>query len=152
MMKMSDFLKCESVRVPLLAGDKIRAIRELVELLHAAGEISDLESVLQAVLQRERIRSTGIGAGLAVPHAKSPGAIRPAIAVGKLSIPMDFESSDGQPCRMIVLLVCPPSSAQSHIQALAMISRLWISPMFRDAALAAQTSNELYDVFSRFQS
>lgn len=151
-MKITDFLKIESVRVPLRALDKTSAIRELVELLYSAGEISDLESVLQAVLQRERIRSTAIGAGLAVPHAKSPGALRPAMAVGKPSIPMDFDSSDGQPCRMIVLLVCPPGAAQSHIQALAMISRLWLSPTIREAALAAQAQNDLYGVFSKIQS
>ncbi len=150
-MKITDFLREKTIRVPLSAKEKTAAIRELVALLHESDCFADLETVLQAVLQRERIRSTGIGSGLAVPHAKCAGIGRLSMAVGKPAQPMDFDCADRHPCTMIVLLISPPNASQSHIQALAQVSRLWLTPAFRDAALGAETSTDLLSAFERFQ-
>jgi PTS system fructose-specific IIC component len=136
----------------LLGADKPAVITELVELLGQSGRLTDTPAVLEAVLAREKVRSTAVGGGLAVPHAKSQGCPQLALAVGRPSVPIDFDSQDGRPCRLIVLLASPPDATGLHIQALAGISRLWLNPAFREAALLAATSAELHAAFARFQT
>ncbi|MHC4608887.1 MAG: PTS sugar transporter subunit IIA, partial [Planctomycetota bacterium] len=125
-MKLTDLLSPACVRVPLEATDKVGAITELLDLLGENGKLRDRDAVLQAVLAREATRSTGIGYGLAVPHGKSPACPRLAIAIGKPAKPIDFESKDGEPVNIIVLLASPPDQTGPHIQALARISRLML--------------------------
>jgi mannitol/fructose-specific phosphotransferase system IIA component (Ntr-type) len=74
------------------------------------------------------------------------------VAVGKPALPMEFESADGRPCRMIVLIAGPRESSGPHLQALAAISRLWLNRNFREAAIEAATADELFDVFSKFDA
>lgn len=145
-MKISDILDKHCIRVPLMATEKAGAIAELVELLNQSGYLTDRDAVLEAILARERTRSTGIGLGLAVPHGKSNGCRRLAMAVGKSTEPMEFEALDGRPCQFIVLLTSPVDETGPHIQALAGVSRLWQKESFRRAALAAETGDEIYAI------
>jgi mannitol/fructose-specific phosphotransferase system IIA component (Ntr-type) len=103
------------------------------------------------VLDRENTRSTGIGNGLAVPHGKCPGCPHLVMAVGRSAEPIDFQSMDGQPVRLIVLLASPPDETGPHIQALARISRLMLMEDFRDAVLHARTSAEIYETIARHE-
>lgn len=127
-------------------------ITELVGLLQDQKRITHSDAVLQAIQARERIRSTAVGEGLAVPHAKCEGVPRLAMAVGKPGRPLNIDSPDGRPGQMIVLIAGPKEGAGQHLQALAAISRLWLSPAFREAALAATTADELYAAFERYQA
>jgi fructose-specific phosphotransferase system IIA component len=135
----------------LEATDKVGAITELLDLLGENGKLRDRDAVLQAVLAREATRSTGIGYGLAVPHGKSPACPRLAIAIGKPAKPIDFESKDGEPVNIIVLLASPPDQTGPHIQALARISRLMLVEKFRRAMGEARTADELYEVIRRHE-
>lgn len=148
-MKLIESLQPQCVKVPLDAAEKSAAIRELVDLLARAGIIADRESVYQAVLERESRRSTGIGMGLAVPHAKSTAVTRIIMAVGKPAQPIQFDSRDSQPVSLIVLLISPPEQTGAHIQALAHISRLITIPHVREAIENARTSGELYGVITQ---
>ncbi|MHC4091591.1 MAG: PTS sugar transporter subunit IIA [Planctomycetota bacterium] len=150
-MKLTDLLSPACVRVPLEATDKVGAITELLDLLGENGKLRDRDAVLQAVLAREATRSTGIGYGLAVPHGKSPACPRLAIAIGKPAKPIDFESKDGEPVNIIVLLASPPDQTGPHIQALARISRLMLVEKFRRAMGEARTADELYEVIRRHE-
>lgn len=125
---------------------------ELVDLLQGAGQLINRDAVFQAVWAREQIRSTGIGEGLAVPHAKTQGCLRLTMAVGKPAEPLEFESADRRPCGLVVLLTGPVASAGPHLQALAQISRLWLTPSFRSAAVEARTAEELFNLFESNQS
>lgn len=150
-MKITEILKTECVRVSLRANEKTAAITELVDLLAEQGLLADRDDVLKEVLARERTRSTGIGLGLAVPHGKSHGCKSLALAIGKPEKPMKFDSVDGRPCDIIVLLASPADKTGPHIQALASISRLWQAESCRRAVLEATTADELCDAFRRHQ-
>lgn len=132
------------VRVPLLSRERMEAITELVDLLHAAGRLADRDTVLSAVLDRERARSTGIGLGLAVPHGKSGGCDRCVVAVGRPASPIPFDAVDGRPCEMIVLLASPTDQTGPHIQALSGVSRWWQNEANRRSALEARDAGELF--------
>ena len=151
-MKLTDILTRECVRVPLEAADKTAAITELVDLLAEHGRIADRDRVLQAILDRERTASTGIGRGLAVPHGKSTGCTELVMALGKPSGPLDFDAKDGAPVEIVVLLASPPDKTGPHIQALARISRLMLMDSFRSAVAEATTADQLWSIIESHES
>jgi len=150
-MKLADILSTQRIVVPLRSADKLEVIAELVDLLEADGCIQDRHKVLKAVIAREEMRSTGIGNGLAVPHAKSSECAKLVAAVGTPASPVDFASNDGRPCDLVVLLVSPLDETGPHIQALARISRLWLQDSFREAIRASQSGEDVYAAVLKHQ-
>ncbi len=144
-MRLSDILKLEHIKVPLEAKNKKDAIAELVQLLADAHEVKDAGVLLASVLEREATRTTGIGSGLAIPHGKCSGVDHLVVAIGKPETPIDFESIDGKPVNLIVLLASPPDQTGPHIQALARISRLMNVDTFKAAMRNATSSQQIYD-------
>ncbi len=151
-MKLTDILAPTCIRVPLKSTDKTGAITELVDLLAEAGKISDRDAVLRAVLDREATRSTAIGYGLAVPHGKSSGCPKLAIALGMATKPIDFEGKDGQAATFVVLLASPLEQTGPHIQALARISRLMLVEQFRSALSEAPTAEAAFEIIKKHES
>ena len=147
-MKLLDLIKPECIRAPLQATEKRGVIEELVDMLAQQGTISDPESLKAAVWSREQTKTTGIGAGLAIPHGKCSGLKEMYIAIGKPGTPLEFEALDNQPVRLVVLLASPPDRTSDHIQALASISRLIGQSEFRANVYAAQTAEAIYDLFA----
>ena len=144
-MRLSDILKPINIKVPLQAKTKTEAIAELVSLLDANKQIGDAKKVLEAVLDREATRTTGIGNGLAIPHGKSNGTSDLVMAVGKAGTPIDFQSIDGRPVTLIWLLASPNEKTGAHIHALARISRLMTIDKFRQSLSNAATAQEVFD-------
>lgn len=142
-MNLIEILTPTCVKVPLAATDKKNAIGELVDLLAAAGKITDAAGLKEAVWTRETTRTTGIGHSLAIPHGKAVGVPGLCMAIGKPAQPIDFNSIDGKPVRLIVLLASPIDRTNDHIQALAKISRLMNSEDFRSRIYAATTGEEI---------
>src|SRR5450755_3408922 len=132
-MRLIDILKPENIKVPLESLTKNEAIAELVNLLAKSGDVTDAKKVLDAVLDRESTRTTGIGNGLAIPHGKCNGVDHLSMAIGRPSTPIDFQSIDGRPVNLIWLLTSPPDKTGPHIHALARISRLMTIDKFRQA-------------------
>ncbi len=151
-MNITDILAKESVRVPLKATEKEAAIAELVDLLNDNGLLARRDDVLASVLAREGVRSTGIGQGLAIPHGKSPGCRRLAMAVGKPASPIDFDAIDGRPCKFIILLVSPSDETGPHIKALANVSRMWLNEAFVKDIMAAPNAEEVHAAIGRHQA
>lgn len=147
-MKLTDILTLECVKVPLEATTKESAVTELIDVLDAAGHLSDRDKMLRAVLEREQTRTTGIGHGLAVPHGKANACHRLVMAVGKPAQPIDFQSIDKEPVNVIVLLASLPDETGPHIQALARISRLMTIETFRNAMFRAASAEELYGIIA----
>ena len=145
-MRLSDLLKPTNVVVPLAASDKAAAITELVATLARHNEIADEQEVLQGVFDREATRSTGIGSGLAIPHAKTKGTERISLAIGKADVPIDFDSADKKGVTLICLLASPPQKTSAHIQTLSAVSRLFANDEFRARANAATSAQALYDL------
>ena len=145
-MRLTEILKPQNILTPMSATTKNQAIGELVALLAKNGDIQDANAVLNAVLEREMTRTTGIGNGLAIPHGKCSGTSQLVMAIGKLATPIDFQAIDGRPVSLIWLLASPPDQTGPHIHALARISRLMTSDKFRQALTQAKSAQEIYDV------
>ncbi|HEY7120012.1 MAG TPA: PTS sugar transporter subunit IIA [Tepidisphaeraceae bacterium] len=145
-MRLSEILKPQDIKIPLAASSKTEAIGELVNLLAANGQVADPKKMLEAVLDREATRTTGIGNGLAIPHGKCPGVENLVMAIGKAANPIDFQAIDGRPVNLIWLLGSPPDKTGQHIHALARISRLMTIDKFRQAVANAKTPQELFDL------
>ena len=151
-MLLTDILAPNCVLVPMQAADKRAAIEELVNLLADAGKSNDRAKLLAAVMEREATRSTGIGNGLAIPHGKSATVTQLTMAIGKPAQPIEFESIDGRPVSLIVLLASPPDQTGPHIQALARVSRLMTIESFRIKLMATTSPDELYELLRKQES
>ena len=147
-MILTQILQPACVKVPLESKGKESAILELVELLNDNGLLSDKEVVLEAVLTREKTRSTGIGSGIAVPHGKCKAVKELVMAIGITDEPIDFASVDGRPVKIIILLVSPSDQTGPHIQALARISRLMLDEEFKQALEKATSPEEVYELLN----
>lgn len=148
-MRLSEMLKPQNIKLEVESTTKTDAIKELVDLLAANGEVADARKVLESVLERETTRTTGIGNGLAIPHGKCTGTDHLVMAVGKAKTPIDFQAIDGRPVTWIWLLSSPPDKTGPHIHALARISRLMTIDKFRQALAGAKTAQEVYDIIKQ---
>lgn len=124
-MKFCDFIKPNAIQAELAALDKEGVIRELVGNLITSNQINadEQESIVQAILKREELGSTGIGRGIAVPHTKHPSVTELVGTVGVSSEGIDFQSLDGDAVQLFFLLVSPPDRPGDHLRALENISR-----------------------------
>jgi fructose-specific phosphotransferase system IIA component len=151
-MRLTEILKPQNIKIPLAATAKADAIRELVDLLSANGELNDAEKVLSSVLDREATRTTGIGNGLAIPHGKGNGTDHLVMAIGKPANPIDFQAIDGRPVTIIWLLSSPPDKTGPHIHALARISRLMTIDKFRQQLNQATSGQQVFDIIAQQES
>jgi fructose-specific phosphotransferase system IIA component len=151
-MRLTDILSPSCVKVPMTATDKKSAIAEMVDVVAAAGKLSDRELMLRATLEREGTRTTGIGNGLAIPHGKCAAVTELVMAMGKPAAPIDFESIDGKPVSLVIFLASPPDRTGPHIQALARISRIMTDQKFRSAIEKAATATEVYELIASYES
>jgi PTS system nitrogen regulatory IIA component len=142
-MKVLDFLDVNSVVLDLKSTAKPDVVTELVELLKANGQIKDAAPVIEALMQREKLGSTGIGQGVAIPHGKSEHAEKLVGALGVSKKGVNFDALDGEPVHVIFLLVAPPDSAGLHLKALARISRLLKDKFFRQALKDSKSLDEI---------
>jgi PTS system nitrogen regulatory IIA component len=126
-------------------ANKEEIIHELVELLVKAGSIKerDVTRLVQILMKREALGSTGIGQGVAIPHGKSDAVTRLVAAFGVSRTGVDFESLDGEPVSLFFLLIAPEDSAGPHLKALARISRLLKDKHFRDSLKASKDEQAL---------
>jgi fructose-specific phosphotransferase system IIA component len=147
-MILTQILQPACVKVPLEGKDKESVIGELVDLLNENGLLSDRDTVLDAVLTRERTRSTGIGSGIAIPHGKCKAVNELIMAIGIAHEAIDFESVDGKPVTIVILLVSPADQTGPHIQALARISRLMLDEQFKQGLEKATSADEVYQLLS----
>jgi PTS system nitrogen regulatory IIA component len=123
-MRLSELLNAQAITARLKARTKRDAIVELVDLLESAHGLSSHGEILDRVLRREAMMSTGIGNGIAIPHGKARMVDRLVAACGVSAEGVDFESVDGEPATLFILLVAPESGGAVHVKVLANISRL----------------------------
>ena len=150
-MRIADFLSKEAINASLQATDKKGIIRELVDLLIAAKKIDerDRTKLIQSLLERESLGSTGVGHGIGIPHGKLEGVRELVAAFGISQKGIDFESLDGESAYLFFLLVAPHDSAGPHLKALARISRLLKDKFFRSTLRKAATPEEILDIIQK---
>jgi len=151
-MQLTRILQPGCLKVPLASRDKESAITELVDSLDAAGVLLDRDAVLNAVLTREKTRSTGIGSGIAIPHGKCSAVRELVMAIGIAKEPIDFQSVDGHPVKIILLLVSPADQTGPHIQALARISRVMLDDKFKQQFQNAKSVEQAHELLSKKES
>ncbi len=147
-MKLVDILKTENVKIPLKGKTKEEIIEELVDLIAASDPEVDHEAVHQAILDREKTMSTGIGQGVAIPHGKTEGVEELIGAFGIAPEGVDFDSLDNEPTHLFFLLVSPVGPAGPHLRCLSRISRLLNREEFREHLIKAGSPEEAVKIIN----
>jgi fructose-specific phosphotransferase system IIA component len=147
-MILTQILQPNCVKVPVASKDKEAVITELVDLLDTQGLLLDRNAALDAVLTRERTQSTGTGAGIAIPHGKCKAVKELVMAIGIAHEPIEFQSIDGKPVTILILLVSPANQTGPHIQALARISRLMLNQEFKTRLENVKSAEDVYELLS----
>lgn len=148
-MKIIDILTPDAIRTNIPEKNKTDVISSIIDLLTSGDRVIDKEKVRNAIFEREKIMSTGVGGGFAIPHGKTDGVVDLVGAIATTALPIDFESLDEQPVRIIFLLVGPESMVGPHIKILSRISRLMNREDFRNRLLAAASPSELYELIKQ---
>jgi len=151
-MILTQILQPDCVKVPVENNEKEAAITELVDLLASKGLLLDRDIALDAVITRERTRSTGTGAGIAIPHGKCNAVKEIVMAIGIAHEPIEFDSVDGKPVSILILLVSPLDQTGPHIQALAAISRVMLNEEFRQKFENVTSADEVYKLLDEIES
>ena len=144
-MKVTDFLAPAMVIPDLRGRNKSAVLKEMAEWMALRSGAINSELLFQALLERERISSTAIGEGVAIPHGKLPGVERIAGVFARSSQGVDFDSLDGGLTYLFFVLVAPENSAADHLKALARISRLLKDTAFRARLMAGKTQEEIFN-------
>ena len=145
-MKILDFLSEDCVLCGLDGKTKKEVIKELVEILAKKKLVKDVDKTVDAIMKRENTGSTGIGQGVAIPHAKNESVPKTVATLGISRAGVDFDSLDGEPAYIIFLMVAPSESVGEHLQAIAKISRLLKDKFFRQSLKDASSAHEIIKI------
>ena len=147
-MKFSDFVKPDSIRADLAANDKEGVIRELVACMVESGQLKseEQENIVEAILKREKLGSTGIGRSIAVPHTKHSSVDQPVGTVGVSIDGIDFESLDGEKVQLFFMLISPPDRPSDHLKALENISKQLQDQTFCRFLRQSKTAEDIQQV------
>ncbi|NOX67445.1 MAG: PTS sugar transporter subunit IIA [Chlorobi bacterium] len=148
-MNVSDILNKKRIITEFKGTSKEDVINEMIDTLKDNENVIDLEKVRQVVLEREKIMSTGIGNGFAIPHGKTDGVKEIVAVFAKLKEPIDFDSVDGKPVNMIFLMVGREDAVSDHIKMLSRISRIMNKEEIHNKLLLAETADEILDIFEQ---
>jgi fructose-specific phosphotransferase system IIA component len=148
-MTLTEILNENAIEVNLKAREKEEALAEMVDILARGWEVKDKEAVLKDIKAREELMSTGIGHGVAIPHARSSGVNRVLAAFGKSEKGLNFNALDKKPVYLLFLLVASEDSSNSHIRILARISRLLKHNYFRELLKEAKTPAEILSLIKK---
>lgn len=145
---LTDLLHPERVKVAVTASNKEAALRALAGLLVMPERTANEESVYDVLMERERLASTGVGSGVAIPHGRFDGVegLRAAVAISTDGL--DFDAVDGLPVQILVAIVGPRSMPQKHLAALAGVSRVFRNETVREALIAAGSDAEAYRILA----
>jgi PTS system nitrogen regulatory IIA component len=147
-LKITDFLAPDRVIATLQSHEKDAVLKEMADRLVASESSLDSRKVLQVLLDREKISTTAIGEGVAIPHGKLAGVERVLGVFARSNEGVDFASLDGALTHLFFVLIAPEDAAADHLKALARISRLLKAPAFRSQLMAGKTSRELYEIIA----
>ena len=150
-MKIVDLLAVDAMVMSLKATVKNEAVHEMVEKLAETGRINDTDVFEAGILAREAQTSTGLGDGLAMPHAKNKAVVQPTVLFAKSNQGVDYEALDGQPTYLFFMIAAPEGANDTHLQALASLSRLLLNPdLIRDLK-KAEKPEEVIALFEEAQ-
>ena len=141
-MRITELLTKDTIAMDLSSNDKNGVIDELVNQLNKAGKLNDVTAFKEAIHNRESQSTTGIGEGIAIPHAKVAAVDTPAIAFGKSKAGVDYQSLDMQPAHLFFMIAAPEGGAQTHLDALAKLSGILMDEDVRKDLLNASSEKK----------
>lgn len=147
-MRIADLLKKESIDLQAAVANKTEAIDHLVELMAGSGNLNDMEEYRRCVLARENEGSTGIGEGIAIPHAKTAAVDSPGLASMIVRNGVEYESLDEEPAYLFFLIAAPAGGANVHLEVLSRLSRMLMDEGFRDTLMNAKTAEEYLQIIN----
>ena len=147
-MKITDLLKPQSILLNASPTNKADAIYTLGDLMDKGGNLSDKAEYLEAVFAREGSGSTGLGDGIATPHAKSAGVKEAGLAAMVVPNGVDFEALDGQPSRLFFMIAAPEGAADTHVEVLSKLATMVIDPDFKNALIQAATVDRFLELIT----
>jgi len=145
-MRLTDVLEKDLIKIPLTGNDRDHSIKELIHILNEKKSIQNEDSVFQAVLDREKIMTTGVGNGIAIPHCKHKDSPEFVVALGIKPDGLDFESIDKKPVRIVFLLVGPENNPGLHIKLLSRISRLMSNEELRQKLVESDSADSAFQL------
>ena len=148
-MRITELLTKETIAMDLSATSKDQVIDELVAQLNSAGKLSDEATFKEAIHARESQSTTGIGEGIAIPHAKTDAVQSAAIAFGKSVEGVDYQSLDMQPAHLFFMIAAPAGGAQTHLDALAKLSGILMDEDVRAELLQAKSKEEVLNIINK---
>ena len=151
-MKIVDLLKVESIDLKAKPQDKAAALEHLITLMERGGNIVDKEEYKACVLRREEEGSTGIGEGIAIPHAKTSAVKAPGLAAMLVHDGVDFDSLDGEPAKLFFLIAAPDTEDNVHLDVLSHLSMLLMNDDFRSELLKAGSAKEFLSVIDKYEN
>ncbi len=146
MIRISEAIREEGIVLNLKAQEKVAVIKELVSVMVDMGLIQDEETFLADILKRENLESTGIGLGVAIPHARTTAASELLLAFGRSANGVDFDSLDGKPSHLIFLIAAPEENKSQYIMALARLSKILHKEEMRTRLSKAATPAEVMEI------
>jgi fructose PTS system EIIBC or EIIC component len=149
-MKITKLLTVDTILLSMNSTKKIDAIDELVNILNTAGKITNKEDFKEAILKREAQSTTGIGDGIAIPHAKTAVVKEPAIVFGKSRTGVEYEALDGKPSHLFFMIAAPEGANNTHLEALARLSGLLMKEEVRDKLLNATSKLEIINIIDSY--
>ncbi|KUR60034.1 PTS fructose transporter subunit IIABC [Bacillus sp. AM 13(2015)] len=147
-MKITELLTKHTIKLQLDSQQKEAVIEELVTVLDTAGKLNDKEGYKEAVINREKQSSTGIGEGIAIPHAKTASVKEPAIAFGRSTAGVEYESLDAQPSHLVFMIAATEGANNTHLEALSRLSTLLMREEIRKQLLEAATEDEIIEIIN----
>ena len=147
-MKITDLLKPQSILLNASPTNKEDAIYTLGDLMDKGGNLSDKAEYLEAVFAREESGSTGLGDGIATPHAKSAGVKEAGLAAMVVPKGVDFDALDGQPSRLFFMIAAPEGAADTHVEVLSKLATMVIDPDFKNALIQAATVDRFLELIT----
>lgn len=150
-LEIKDYIRREFINLNLLSERKEYAIRELAQLMRGAQEVVDFERFLEDVFERERLGTTGIGDGIAIPHARTSAVGQLVIAFGRSARGVEFESLDGKKVKLLFLMGTPEGSVSHYLKILAQLTRILKEGTFREKLLKAQDAEAVVTLFREIE-
>lgn len=147
-MRITELLTKNTIQLHVSSHSKNGVIDELVSVLDQSGKLQDRDEFKKAILNREAQSTTGIGEGIAIPHAKTSAVKSPAIAFGKSEAGVDYESLDGEPAHLFFMIAATEGANQTHLEALSRLSSMLMDVDVRKALLNAGTEEEVLEIIN----
>ena len=142
-MKLTDVIHPKAINLELSGTTREEVLSQLVDLLAGSGAIQHPDKILDSLVEREGLGSTGIGHGVAIPHGRCAELKAPSVALGRTQKDIEFDSIDGKPARLFFLLIAPENGSSEHLHLLAKIARLMKDSATRELLFDAPTPEKM---------